>query len=103
MEKENKKRKTFDLRLTKIELMHLRDLFGIALPNDMSRTVSSSLAEAADRIASENFLWNKIANLCEKAEIPLGEDAPDYIVAPAGSPVLSVFQVASEPEIVEEI
>lgn len=101
-EKEVKKRKTFDLRLTKIELMHLRDLFGIALPSDMSRTVSTSLAEATDRIAPEALLWNKISSLCNSAGIPLDEEAPDYIVAPSGAPTLSVFQVASEPADEEE-
>lgn len=102
MKSEYKKRKTFDLRLTKMDLVHLRDLFGISLPNDMSRTVSASLAEATGRIASESLLWNKISSLCETAEIPLGEESPDYIVAPVGSPMLSVFQVSSEPTDEEE-
>lgn len=103
MEKEQKKRKTFELRLTRLELTHMRDLFSISLPSDMSRTVSTSLAEATDRIAIEALLWNKITSLCESASVPIGEDAPDYIVAPVGSPTLSVFQVASDLEDDEEV
>jgi hypothetical protein len=40
-----KKRKTYELKLTKFELVHLRDMLGVLLPPDMNRTLSESLAE----------------------------------------------------------
>jgi hypothetical protein len=92
------KRKTFDLRLTKMDLVHLRDLFGVSLPNDMTKTVSMALAEGCNRQSAEVLLWKKISEVCVVAGIPLGDEAPDYVVAPTGSPNLSVFQVASDPE-----
>lgn len=92
-----KKRKTFDLRLTKFELVHLRDLFGVVLPPDGKRTLSQSLAEAENRSMIETLLWNKVAELCIAAGIPMDEEAPDFIVAPSGPPPISVFQLASEP------
>ena len=35
---------------------------------------------------------------CKEAGVPLGEDAPDYVIAPTGSPPLNVFQVANDPD-----
>lgn len=93
-----KKRKTFDLRLTKFELIHLRDLFGVVLPPEGKRTLSQSLAEIENRSMIETLLWNKIADACELAGIPMNEEAPDFIVAPSGPPPMSVFQLASEPD-----
>lgn len=92
-----KKRKTFDLRLTKFELIHLRDLFGVVLPPEGKRTLSQSLAEIENRSMIETLLWNKIADACESAGVPMNEEAPDFIVAPSGPPPMSVFQLASEP------
>jgi len=92
-----KKRKTFELRLTKFELVHLRDLFGVVLPPEGKKTLSQSLAEVENRSMTETLLWNKISDACELASIPMNEDAPDFIVAPSGPPPISVFQLASEP------
>lgn len=97
-----KKRKTYDLRLTKFELVHLRDLFSVLLPPDAVQTLSQSLASLAGRPLVETMLWKKIADACELAELPVGEDAPDFIVAPTSPPPISVFQVASEPDGEEE-
>ena len=97
-----KKRKTHDLRLTKFELLHLRDLFSVVLPPEGRKTVSQSLAELENRILIESFLWNKIATACETAGVPLDDDAPDYVLAPAGPPPISVFHLATEPESEEE-
>lgn len=93
-----KKRKTFELRLTKFELLHLRDLFGVLLPPEATQTLSQALATAEGRPMVEMTLWKKIAGLCDVAEVPLGDDAPDFIVAPTSTPPISVFQVASDPD-----
>lgn len=92
-----KKRKTYNVRLSKFELLHLRDLFSIVLPPQANVTISQSLAQAEDRTHIEHILWNKISSLCVEADLPLGDEAPDYIIAPTAPPTLGVFQVASEP------
>lgn len=93
-----KKRKTYDLRLTKYELLHLRDLFGVVLPPDASKTLSQALAELEGRSLVESKLWSKLANLIEESGLPSGDDAPDYVVAPASTPPITVFQISADPE-----
>ena len=92
-----KKKKIYTLKLTKFELLHLRDLMGVLTPPDAKTTVSQHLAEAENRVHIEQFLWNKITELCKEAKLPLGDDAPDYIVAPTNTPTMGVFQISSEP------
>jgi hypothetical protein len=94
---EIKKTKTYSINLTKFELLHLRDLFSIVMPPNATVTVSQSLAEAENRTHVEQFLWNKLTELCKEASLPLGDDAPDYIVAPVASPALGVFQISPDP------
>ena len=92
-----KPKKTFSLRLTLAELIHLRDLFSIALPMDLKTTVSQSLAHSQGRQLIETKLWNKLVALCKEGSIPLDEEAPDFIVTVVAPPELSVFEIASEP------
>lgn len=92
-----RKRKTFDLRLTKFELVHLRDLMSIVTPPEVNRTVSQHLAEAENRIMVESMLWKKLTELCDTAEVPTGDDAPDFVVAPTAAPPIGVFRLASDP------
>lgn len=94
----SKKRKTYDLRLTKIELVHIRDMFSIVLPPELTKTLSQTLCEVEDRQADEVSLWAKIVSLCLTANIAVGDDAPSYVVAPTASPPLSVFQLATNEE-----
>lgn len=91
-----KKRKTYELRLTKYELLHLRDMFSIFLPSG-DKTLSQSLAEVESRPMVESAVWRKVAEACTAAELPLGDEAPDYVIASIGTPALGVFQIASEP------
>jgi len=90
------KRKFHTLRLTKIELAHLRDLFGVLLPPGMDKTLSEALAESEGRPLVEKILWKKIMEVCLSARVPVGEECDDFVVAPAGTPAISVFRVASE-------
>lgn len=94
---EIKKRKTHELRFTKFELLHLRDMFGVVLPPNTDKTLSQHLAELENRVLIESALWSKISSACAEAGLPTGDDAPDYIVAPISSPAMSVFQLSSEP------
>lgn len=93
-----KKRKTYDLRLTKYELVHMRDMFSIVLPPDLTKTLSQSLCEVEERQSDEASLWKKIVELCLEADIPVGEDAPNFVVAPSESPPLSVYQLLKDEE-----
>jgi hypothetical protein len=94
-----KRRKTFELRLTKFEVLHLRDIFSVAFPPDGSKTVSKALAELENRTIVENVLWKKIVDLCSMAGVPLEDEAPDYIIAPTSPPPMGVFMLASEPDV----
>lgn len=98
MKKIIKKRKTYELRLTKFELLHLRDMFGILLPPDAKQTLSQALAVLEDRQIVETMLWKKIADACIEAQLPTGDSAPDYVVAPSSPPPITVFQLSSEPD-----
>ena len=91
-----KSKKNFALRLSKQELVHLRDLFGIMLPADMKSTVSQSIAASQDRHMIESKLWNKLASLCQEADIPTGEDAPDFVVTISAPPQLGIFEMMTD-------
>lgn len=94
---EIKYKKTFQIRLSKFELLHLRDLMSISLPPEGSQTVSNSLAVAENRQLIENGLWKKISEACINVGLPVGDDAPDYVIAPTGMTPLGVFQISSDP------
>jgi hypothetical protein len=99
---EIKRRKTFTVRLTKFELLHLRDLFSVMLPTEMRETLSQRLALSQDRSLVEARLWQKLARACAEAELPMDDDAPDFVVAASGAPPVGVFELAHEPVQVTE-
>ena len=94
---EIKRRKTYQLRLTRFDLLHLRDLMSVCLPPEGKQTISGALAALENRQLIESLLWKKIAEACREAELPIDDEAPDYVVAPSGVPPMGVFQLASEP------
>ena len=96
------KKQTYELNLTKHELVHLRDLFSILLPPDLKSTVSQMLATVGGRTMVESLLWNKINQLCAAADVPLGDDAPDFVVSYSGPPTLGIFELAAEEKPVDE-
>ena len=63
------------------------------LPPDMKTTVSQSIAASQGRHMAESKLWNKIATLCEEACIPMGDEAPDFVVTISAPPTLGVFEI----------
>jgi len=95
-EEEIKPKKVFSLRLSKQELLHLRDLFGILLPTDMKSTVSQALAASQGHQLFESKLWNKLVSLFNESGIPYGDEAPDFIVSISSPPQLGVFEMISE-------
>jgi hypothetical protein len=96
MKERLKKRKTYEVRFTRTELAHIRDLFGVVLPPDAKKTLSQHLAEVEDRVLIEERLWEKLADAMKLADVPLDEEAPDYIIAPLGSPPLGVFPLSRD-------
>lgn len=90
-------RKIFTLKLSKFELIHLRDLFSVLLSTDAKQTVSQALAVVEDRTVIEARLWQRVAEACKGAELPTDDDAPDFICAAAASPPVGVFRIAQEP------
>lgn len=94
---EPKPRKTFTLRLTRLELTHLRDLFSVMLPPDLKATLSQELATSQDRSLIEARLWQKVTATCREAEVPLDDDAPDFVVAASSAPAIGVFEIAADP------
>lgn len=89
---------SFNLKLTKFELVHLRDVLSITSPPDLTRTLSQMLAEAEDRSLVEQKLWSKVAAACDAAQVPMGDDAPDFVAAPMAPPPIGVFRMAHEPQ-----
>lgn len=45
----------------------------------------------------EPKLWQKIVKVCNEAELPMDEDAPDFVVSIASVPSIGVFQVPHDP------
>jgi len=97
-EPEPKVRSMFSLKLTKYELVHLRDLFSVTLPPGLKETLSQRLALSQERTSVETKLWQKIVTQCQNAELPLGDDAPDFVLSATETPPLTVYEVASEPQ-----
>ena len=94
---EVKRHKTHPIRFTRFELLHLRDLMSVSLPPEGRQTLSHALAVLENRPLVESFLWRKLSAACEQAGLPMGDEAPDYIVAPTSPPPMGVFQLAHEP------
>lgn len=92
-----RRKKTFPVRLTRFELLHLRDLFSVLLASDTSQTVSQALAAVEDRRLVEARLWQKLASTCREADLPTDDEAPDFVVAASQAPPVGVFKLAEEP------
>lgn len=95
-EEVQKAKKSFTLKLSRPEVVHLRDLFSVLLPADMKSTVSQALAAGQGKHLLETKMWNKVAQLCSEAEIPMGDEAPDFIVTISSPPTLNVFEMVTE-------
>lgn len=91
-----KKNKIFALQVTKLELVHLRDMLSILYPSETKRTISQTLADTESRLFEESNLWKKVAGLCEEAGLPVGDEAPDYAIVPIGHPPMGVFMLSQE-------
>lgn len=90
-----KKRQTYKLKLTQLELLHLRNLFGVLLPAGMGQTLSQALSHKTDSALIEATLWQKVSRALDKAKIPVDDDAPDYVIVPSGTPTLDVFEIST--------
>jgi hypothetical protein len=86
-----KKQKTFSLVLTHAELIHLRDLFSVLLPSAFDTSISQALAKTNETEVYETMLFKKVHELCCSAELPVGDEAPDFVVTVASHPQIGVF------------
>lgn len=87
-----KKQKLYKIKLTKFELIHLRDLFNLTLPHATS-TISQVLAQNENRYRTEAKFWHKIVELCLDANVPLGDEAPAYAIKQFATPDFRLVQV----------
>lgn len=60
--------------------------------------MSQALAAAEERTLIEARLWQRIAAACKEAELPLDDDAPDFVCAAVTTPAIGVFRMASDPD-----
>ena len=88
----------FKVKLTKVQLTHLRDMLGIVLPPDTKTTVSEALATIENRRFDEMKLWEKVKKACVKADIPVENDAPDFVVSMESHPTLSVYKLSEDDD-----
>ena len=86
-----KKQKTFSLILTYAELVHLRDLFSVLLPSAFDTTISQALAKTNEAEVYETMLWQKVHELCCSGDLPVDDEAPDFVVTVAAHPQIGVF------------
>lgn len=93
--------KQINLSLSKLELIHLRDLMSVLLlPGETS--VSKSLAETERRTIQENLLWEKVVLSCKENDIPTENNAPDFVVGLSSAPPMEVMPLNYPEEIEEE-
>lgn len=92
----SKKSQYTDLMLSAAELVHLRDLFGIKIPPEMTTTLSECLAAQQQREMIETMLWQKIVAACERLGVAVGDTAPDFTILPTAPSPLAVFEVEQE-------
>lgn len=88
----------YTLHVTRDQLVHLRDLFGVLLPPDGAVSVSQFLAAITGRKELEDNLFTMIEDTCIDAQVPTGADAPDYVVMPITPPPMGVFEARLEDD-----
>lgn len=91
-----KKAVEISLSVSLDELTFLRDLMSLMLPPDGQVTAAKALAQLTEAEKHEQSLWHKIYDACESSQLPVGDEAPDYLVAQTMG--LSVYQVSKEEE-----
>lgn len=79
----------YTLSLKKKELIHLRDVMSISTQVDLGmKSISSQLNEKVDE-----QLWKKVWTLLRETSIPVGEAAPDLLVAITQVPLLEIIDL----------
>lgn len=97
------KTSSYDLKLTRQELIHLRDLFSVLMPPDGQSTLSEQLAEFKERQNVEHSLWEKIYDLCIKTNISTESKAPDFIVTLTSMPNITIVELPKTSEDVKRV
>ena len=92
--KKRTKRST-NLKLTKAELEHLRDIMSVMAVKDRNKTLSVLLAEHKGTKNHESKLWKKVEEACQELDIEIGEQAPDYLVGVVNNPEIAMVTLPS--------
>lgn len=90
------KRKSIELKLTRAELEHIRDLMGVMVAKDRKKTLSILLSEHKDNKTQEARLWKKIEEVCKEHGVSVGSKAPDYLVGVLNKPEFAMVTLPSE-------
>jgi hypothetical protein len=96
---------TVNLKLTQFEIVHIRDLMSTLLSLSSDVTMSEQLADSENRKLVESRLWEKVCDACSELNVPLGDDAPEYVVGPTAPSPLGIFQLTygnQPPKTLEE-
>lgn len=90
------KRKSIELKLTKAELEHIRDLMSVMVAKDRQKTLSMLLAEHKNTSTQESRLWRKVEDCCKENGVAIGSKAPDYLVGVLNKPKFAMITLPSD-------
>jgi hypothetical protein len=89
-------RKSIELKLTRAELEHIRDMMSVMVAKTRTKTLSVLLSEHKNSTGQEARLWKKILELCDENSITVGKDAPDYLVGVINNPTFAMITLPSD-------
>jgi hypothetical protein len=81
------------MKLSQLEVVHLRDLMSVLLTTSSTTTLSEQLAENENRRHVESRLWEKVCDACAELDVPLENEAPEYVIGLAATPQLNVYEL----------
>lgn len=90
------KRKSIELKLTKAELEHIRDMLSVMVAKDRHKTLSMLLSEHKNTMAQEARLWRKVEEVCKENGVAIGAKAPDYLVGVLNKPKFAMITLPSD-------
>ena len=86
---------TVTLNVTPAEIAHIRDLMSVLLPPSGDVTLGQAIALQEGRPYVDTVLFRKVYRACEEAGVPVGQAAPDFGLALASIPSITVSRVTT--------
>ena len=87
--------KTYDLKLSRDELEHLRALMGVTIVVSNSQ-VSDPVSKLMDA-KQDSKIWNRLVKLCKAANVPIDE-APDHAISMSQMYSINIVKYNSEAD-----